>query len=664
MSLTGDGADNQEKLEKDAWEGARGPTSRKPFSTWLSGGSAIVAAGGRLLDANESLLFWLMLTRETAIGSPFWDLFRSVSIWAETVQDLAEGTESFAERELAPAVPEGSWVAVALARHEGAQFIRIVSILPPGVALENDSQVTPDAADETTGQLRLRLFQAEAQIENLMDRWPGVIFSQRPDFSFRYASTRLEDLSGVPVEQWRRRPGLFWELIHEADAPELQQHIRQASRNGQSVTTQFRLRHALTGRVSYLLEHRHPILTTGGLLLGFEGVWLDISRQTIAERRLSTAAWRDTLAVLTMGLAHDFGNILAGIFALAETMESSATTDEFFGESIALIKRNAMQASHLIRRILNLHQGKPGEYAYYGLNTLVGEILELVRKIIPRRIQVETELTAEDLPVYVDAVELRQVFLNLVMNAVDAMPHSGHLRLTTSRLSCPPENGHMQGHLPNPPYVVLSVRDTGIGIPKRNLSNIFDPFFTTKPVNKGSGLGLYNARLFVEKHRGAISVESEEGSGTTFSLWLPQADFTENERLGETPGLKRRTLMLHGYPGGPLDKMAEFLRRSGYFIVTEDSEERAMAMLDSPDYEFAAVIVQAGSDPVTGFNLLNEVRNRKLPMKRVIQIAGRNQDELDNRLLRQADAVLSPDIPEREILDRLSQLFDVGGLER
>jgi signal transduction histidine kinase len=613
---------------------------------------------GRILKADEPLLLWCAISSDPLAITNFWDLLEAVPAWRTEIRQLRGAAESFSEINLAPSVKGGAWTSLAITRHDETCFVRVASALPPRSGLDEFPGAGPANPQELVNQLRLRVLQAEAQIGNLMDGWPGVIFSQRPDFSFRYASTRLENLSGMPVESWTRRPGLFWELIHEADAPELQQHIRHATSTGQSVTTQFRLRHALTGRVSYLLEHRHPIRTSSGLLLGFEGVWIDISRQTIAERRLSTAAWRDTLAVLTMGLAHDFGNILAGIFALAETMEASPGGGELFIESIGLIKRNSMQASQLIRRILNLHQGKPGEYAYHGLNTLVAELLELVRKIIPRRIQVETALSTDDLPVYVDAVELRQVFLNLVMNAVDAMPHSGQLKLSTARRQEPPENCHMQGAVPRTPCVILSVQDTGVGIPKRNLSSIFDPFFTTKPVNKGSGLGLYNARLFVEKHRGAISVESNEGQGTTFSIWLPEADFTEAERRTEHVGLKRRTILLHGHAGAPLDKMAEFLRRSGYFVVSEASEERAISMLDSPDYEFAAVIAQAGSEPVTGVALLGEVRNRKLPIRRVIQIAGRNEDEVGNQLLKLGELVLSPDIPEREILQRLSQVFD------
>jgi signal transduction histidine kinase len=500
---------------------------------------------------------------------------------------------------------------------------------------------------------------AEARLDNLMRRWPGVIFSQRADMTLEFANPRIEEMTGIPLADWMRRPDAFWGCIHEADLPELQQHVRRAAQQGMSLATTFRIRHSRTGRVAYVLEHRHPLRSAGGLLLGFEGVWLDVSRQTIAERRLSTAAWRDTLAVLTMGLAHDFGNILAGIHALAETLEPAGGGDESLRDGLGLIKRNAMQASHLVRRVLSLHQGRPGEYGYSDLNEQVDDLAELVRKIIPRRIQFEVATSGQALPVYVDAVELRQVFINLTMNAVDAMPHSGRLLCATSRHLQPPAMGHLQGVFPRLPAVCLSVEDNGLGIPARNLPSIFDPFFTTKPVDKGSGLGLYNARLFVEKHHGAISVDSAEGRGTTFRLWLPEADFTEEERVQEQAGRRRRSLLVAGPAGRARDITTEFLRRSGYFVVTEAREQHALDLLDSPDYEFDAVLVQvgAGTSPGTG-RLLRELRGRKPPVPSVLQVVGINEDEVDTAWLRDATLVAPADLPEREFREKLAALFD------
>jgi len=238
-------------------------------------------------------------------------------------------------------------------------------------------------------------------------------------------------------------------------------------------------------------------------------------------------------------------------------------------------------------------------------------LLELVSKILPRRIRVGTELATATLPVYVDLVELRQVVINLLLNAADAMPQGGNLTLCTSHHEQAPVLKNFKGAPPRPPCVCLTIRDTGCGIKERHLASIFDPFFTTK--SKGSGLGLYNAAIAVEKHQGAISVESQEGVGTSFHIWLPQADFSESTAAGLEPAAKttpRRSLLLLGQTGEMLDKTAEFLRSHNYHIVVATAAESLPEILQSSDYQFSGVMLLAEpNDPVIG-SMLAGVRQQ------------------------------------------------------
>jgi PAS domain S-box-containing protein len=436
----------------------------------------------------------------------------------------------------------------------------------------------------------IRLLRAESQLKTLTERWPGVIFSQRADFTFRFVSPKIEEFTGVSVAEWQSKPHLFWHIVHEGDAEDLRQQLKQARQTGQPVSCTYRVRHAQTGRVGYVMEHRQPNVSRGGLLLGYEGVWLDVTRQTIAEKRLCTAAWKETLSVLTMGLAHDFSNVMAGIHALSESFLEEVGPGHQFIEGLNLIKNNTREASQLVHRIINLHQATLGESHYHNLNEITTDLADLVRKIIPRRMQLTVELAPEALPVYLDVIELRQVVVNLVLNAIDAMagakmeaggereevrsadPSSlspltshpprdaawrhapsasgaaGRLSLRTTAHVELPFLANVQGALPKTPAACFSVQDTGCGIKALHLERIFDPFFTTK--NKGSGLGLYNARLFVEKHRGGITVDSQEGVGTSFHLWLPQADFTEAE-TAESQDLACRPAGLPACDGSP-----------------------------------------------------------------------------------------------------------------
>ncbi len=509
-----------------------------PFSAWLEGGLALLDSTGRVQKVNESFTEWLEKPAEELPGCSLWTLLAErCPEWGPILEALRCSQESFAQSDLKfPATSGGArWFRLELVRGNAGRFVRLNSILPPLAELEEaawDEHLRHPSAQR---EMFVRLLRAEAQLTSLTERWPGVIFSQRADFTFRFVSPRIEELSGVSIADWQSKPQLFWNLVHDADVEDLRDRLSRARATRQPVTSTYRIRHTQTNRVTYVMEHRQPMVSPGGLLLGYEGVWLDVTRQTIAEQCLTSAAWKETLSVLTMSLAHDFGNIMAGIHSLSESFLEQVGAQHLFTEGLGQIKTCSRQASQLVHRIIDLHQGKTGDLNYHNLNELTADLADLSRKFLPRRMQLNVELATEALPVYLDAVEFRQVLIGLILNAVEATPPQGCLVLrTAAHAQLPPLPG-ARGTPPRTPAACLSVEDHGCGIPSRHLGRLFDPFFTTKPANKGSGLGLYNAGLFVEKHSGAISVQSMEGAGTTVQIWLPQADFTEAEHPPKPP---------------------------------------------------------------------------------------------------------------------------------
>ena len=623
---------------------------------------AVLDASGRVLEANESLLNWLEKSAAELAGQPFWELLGAISKeWREPLERLNQSGAPFARLDLnfsAADTTSAQSFILETARHDGTCFVRLNSTLPPRTELAEgiwDEHLQNESARR---DMFVRLLRAEAQLDRLMRQWPCVIFSQRPDFSMQFVSPNIAALTGISAADWTSQPGRFWQLVHELDAGELQQQFKRSVQTGREVTSTYRIRHAQTGRVAYVLEQRQPTVSQNGLLLGYEAVWLDVTRQTIAEKRLSTAAWKETLAVLTLGMAHDFRNIMAGIHSLSESYLSQVTETHPFQEGLGLIKKSSMQASQLVNRMINLHLGQAGERNYQDLNEIARDLLELVSKILPRRVRVSTELTAGTLPVYVDLVELRQVVINLLLNAADAMPEGGNLTLRTSRHAQAPELKHARGAALRAPCVCLTIQDTGSGIKERHLASIFDPFFTTK--SKGSGLGLYNARLALEKHQGAISVESQEGVGTSFHVWLPEADFSESSKEGvgrESDPARRRSLLLVGQPGELLDKTAEFLRSHNYHIVIATEPESLGELLQSSDYQFAGVMLLAEPNDHAVSAMVAEVRRQKQEFKVILKLAGLSQDDLNTQVLNRVDLVLNPDLPDADVLARLDGLW-------
>ncbi len=624
---------------------------------WIQAGFALLDPERQIVDLSPELAQWFNRTQTDPVGRKFDDVFAMLA--PEWIGSPSwDEANPFARSVLRVAAEaEVCWYEIELLRHQAGWAVRVQSTLPPLSELAESPWNTYLAGERESRQMFIRLLRAEAQLGNLMKCWPGVIFSQRADFSFQSVSPHVLDLTGITAEQWLGQGRSFWHVVHEADVEELHHQCRRAAKIPPGLTTTFRVRNLQTGRVSHVMEHRQAVVSASGLVICYEGFWLDVTREKIAERRLSSSAWKETLATLTMGLAHDFSNILAGILSLSESFLDQTGKDHPFTPGLALIRGNALQACQLVQRMMSLHRGQTGEQNYLDLNEMVTELADLVQRVLPRRIIVENELAPRQLPLYVDAVELRQVVLNLALNAAEAMPQRGKLTFQTLLVDSGTPPPHTQGLFPRLPCVCLVARDTGHGIAPRHLPLVFDPFFTTKPVNKGSGLGLYNARLFVERHRGAISVASEEGVGTEFSIWLPLADFSEAERVQTAEVQQRPSILLAGEPGFLHDSTAEFLRLHGYYVLQVFTPDRARDVLTSEDNQFGAIAILAGPPDAGFLALAREIHEKHPKLFVILQLVGGDTDQLPADLLPHLSLLIGTDMSEAEMVRRIKQLF-------
>jgi PAS domain S-box-containing protein len=636
------------------------PVVAPPTLPWLEAGQALLNPSRQIVSLSDELARWFRRHNSEPVGQVFDEVLGAlVPEWLPLATANWAAATPFARCPLHLSRDgQSAWYDVELVRHEAGWCVRLQSVLPPLAELAETPWNTYLSGEREQRQMFIRLLRAEAQLSNLMQSWPGVIFSQRADFSFQFASPHIRDLTGIPAEQWLGQARNFWPVVHEADAEELHQQCRRAAKVRAGVTTNFRLRNLETGRVVHVLEHRQAVVSATGVVICYEGFWLDVTREKIAERRLSSAAWKETLATLTMGLAHDFSNILAGILSLSEGFIAQTDSTHPFAPGLTLIRQNAWQACQLVQRMMSLHRCQTGEQNYHDLNQTITELADLVQRVLPRRIVIETDLDTQQLPLYVDAVELRQVFLNLALNAAEAMPQRGKLVFQTRLCETATAPPLTQGKFPRLPCVCLSARDTGTGIAPRHLPFVFDPFFTTKPVNKGSGLGLYNARLFVERHRGAISVTSQEGVGTEFCLWLPLADFSEAERVQSAVVQQRPSILLVGEAGLLQDSTAEFLRVHGYYVMQVFAPDRAKDVLAGEDNHFRAVMILAGPTEPTFIELIRAVRQQHPDLQVILQLVGGEPDRIPADLLPQLHLLIANDMSEADMVRNLKRLFD------
>ncbi|MBT6959144.1 MAG: hypothetical protein HN996_12030 [Opitutae bacterium] len=385
---------------------------------------------------------------------------------------------------------------------------------------ESSKSPLPDALRT----LSLRATNAETRLETYMANFPGTFFSQRPDLSFNYLGQGAEELLFQSPEPLYKNGGLFLNALSVQDRDRFVDSLRSNSGTSERFSITYRIRHPDSGEVRYILDVRTALQTPSGMLIGYDGVWLDVTRQAIAENRLSDTVWKENLTHLTNGLAHDFGNLMAGIYSVTDMQLSNIPVDAPMHELLSHIKGSSLQAQKLVRRILDLHKGKETEKSYHDMRELVEDQLDLCKILVARTTKIELLVPKESLPVHIDEFTFRQTILNLTINARDAMGPEGFIQITLRRVE---KGAEMSGELkqpmgPAPSHgVVLAFSDTGCGISTDILGKIFQPFFTTKESGKGSGFGLYNVRIFANQHAGKIGVASVPGNGTTFHLYLP-----------------------------------------------------------------------------------------------------------------------------------------------
>lgn len=273
------------------------------------------------------------------------------------------------------------------------------------------------------------------------------------------------------------------------------------------------------GATKWLRMWAYPFSAMG--MSGVLALTVDETTETELRQALSQLQRMDSLGAVAAGLTHNLNNVLDTIVLSVETARGKTIPAQEYDAQLNQVLSAVSKAAGMIRRLMQFGRTQDMHYRPVQVNDIVLEALQLTRPLCRDSVKVKANLGVLLPPIMADPSQVEQALVNLIVNALDAMPTGGELSITTTL------NPKSEGNRPNDSVSII-VGDTGMGIPKGIQSAIFEPFFTTKPPGKGTGLGLSSVYGIVKQHNGTITVESAPGSGATFVISLPaQLEQTE-----------------------------------------------------------------------------------------------------------------------------------------
>ncbi|QEE40802.1 MULTISPECIES: hybrid sensor histidine kinase/response regulator [unclassified Methylobacterium] len=450
-------------------------------------------------------------------------------------------------------------------------------------------------------------------------RMPMIVTDPRqPDNPIIFANRAFLAMTGYTPEELVGRNCRFLQGP-ETDRETVDQ-IRSAIAESREFATEI-LNYRKNGSSFWNALFVSPVYNSAGELVYFFGSQLDVSRRRDAEEALGQAQKMEALGQLTGGIAHDFNNLLQVIVGyvdiLASGLEKPDADRARLGRATDNIRQAAERATTLTQQLLAFARKQRLDGRAVNLNTLIEGMREMVARSVGEAVTIELDLDRDLWNCRVDPTQAEVAILNVLINARDAMPDGGTVRITTEN-NAVTASGEI-GPLRAGRYVSIAIRDNGTGIPPAVLARVMDPFFTTKEEGKGTGLGLSMVYGFAKQSGGAAQIESVVGAGTTVRLSFPATDGDAHapskvsHRAVDRQGTE--TILIVDDREDVAELARTILRDFGYTTLMASNAREALEILESSeriDLLFTDLIMPGG---MNGVLLAREARRRQPKLK-------------------------------------------------
>lgn len=431
---------------------------------------------------------------------------------------------------------------------------------------------------------------------------------------------------GHTLEPWLQ-------AVHPEDRDRVRAQVDEAIAQGQGFSDEFRI---LTPdqECRWISVSSSLFNDAAGRPLRMIGIHMDITEKKELERKFLRAQRLESLGTLASGIAHDLNNILTPILGVVQLLPLQFTNLSDRNRLLLdTLDSSARRGADLVKQILAFSRGVEGKRMSLNLAHLLKEIQDLVLQTLPKNIQIQSDIDPDLWPILGDATQLHQIFMNLCVNARDAMPDGGrisivasnqmghgpildkpildrnHLMVEPDSTPSPPMARAFCSTTPPPPHVVITITDTGTGIPPKIIDRIFDPFFTTKPLGKGTGLGLSAVIGIVKSHSGWVDVKSQVGEGSTFTVGLPAKLLDQGEVCQTSPlqpGQQELILVVDDEVS-ILEVARMMLQSHNYRAMTANNGEEAIALFHQHQGAIACVVIDIMLPEMDGLAILQSL---------------------------------------------------------
>ena len=468
------------------------------------------------------------------------------------------------------------------------------------------------------------LRESEVHMRTLVETLPDLIWLKNPEGVYLNCNPKFERFFGAKQAEIVGKTD--YDFVDKELADFFREKDRAVMTAGISIANEEQVSYADDGHSEHLETIKTPMFDADGKLIGVLGVGRDITERKQTELALRRSQKMDAVGQLTGGIAHDFNNIINVIIGNLDLLGRQIPDDETSQKRINNIHKSAQRAADLTRQLLSFSRRQAEQLEKTDISFIIHEMDSLITRSLTPQVEVQ-HLNATDLwQTEIDPGDFEDSLLNLVLNARDAMHGQGRLLIETRNRTLDADYCAQNPTARPGDYVELSISDTGTGIAAEQLEHIFEPFFTTKEQGKGTGLGLSMVYGFIKRCNGHIKVDSEQGAGTTFRLYMPRSKQvssvpTSHTQQTEAPSGGSETILVVDDEEALRELLEESLQELGYRILTADNGLQALKILSEPpgvDLLMSDVIMPGG---LNGYELAEQATINH-PQLKVILASG------------------------------------------